>query len=122
MADYKITTPVLGFTGVSVGVNFTNGVAEIDSETQAPALAYFRAQGYGVEPLDEPETVADEPLAPVPVDPLTPVVDPNAPARSASKSDWVVYAVSKGMDENAADKATRDQLVELFLDKKGAAS
>jgi hypothetical protein len=55
MSKYLIRTPVLGFTGVSVGVNFTNGIAEVDSETQVPALAYFRAQGYGIEPLDEPE-------------------------------------------------------------------
>ena len=77
---YRIITPVTGFTGVSAGVNFTDGVAEIE----APVLpdlpegkelgrkeraerseiaqheglrkvAYFRSQGYGVEELDEPE-------------------------------------------------------------------
>lgn len=55
--QYRISTPVPGFTGVSVGVNFTDGTAEVDSETQAPALAYFRAQGYGVEEIEpEPAT------------------------------------------------------------------
>jgi hypothetical protein len=77
---YRISTPLLGFTGVSAGVNFTNGVAEIEApelpelpEGRDPdrqerqerdrigqddgfrQLRYFRTQGYGVEPLDEPE-------------------------------------------------------------------
>ncbi|MEV4863094.1 hypothetical protein [Streptomyces ossamyceticus] len=62
MAKYRITTPVPGFTGSSVGVNFTNGVAEIDvpivdpQDPMSRTLAYFRAQGYGVERLDEPKT------------------------------------------------------------------
>lgn len=64
MSKYRITAPVTDFTGVSVGVNFTKGVAELEApeeDRQHPmtrALAYFRAQGYGVEALDaeEPET------------------------------------------------------------------
>lgn len=58
---YRITTPVLGFTGVSAGVNFTDGAAEIDvpmDDTQHPlyrAASYFLSQGYGVEELDKPE-------------------------------------------------------------------
>jgi hypothetical protein len=116
MAKYRITAPVVDFTGVSVGVNFTKGVAEIDvpeDDRQHPmsrALAYFRAQGYGVEELDTvedvPEPVEDEPKPP--------------PARSASKADWVAYATSQGMDADEADKLTRDQLAERFLDSKGA--
>ena len=55
--QYRITTPVPGFTGVSVGVNFTNGEAEIDADAQPSALAYFRAQGYGIEEIEpEPTT------------------------------------------------------------------
>ncbi|MFI1942054.1 hypothetical protein ACH44C_33590 [Streptomyces purpureus] len=57
--QYRITTPVPGFTGVSAGANFTNGVAEVDDADNAPALAYFRSQGYGVEEIEpEPETPA----------------------------------------------------------------
>ncbi|WP_237310403.1 hypothetical protein [Streptomyces sp. AMCC400023] len=114
MAKYRITTPVPGFTGVSVGVNFTKGVAEIDvdeDDRQHPttrALAYFWAQGYGVEEIerDEPEPVEE------------PDDGPKAPARSASKSDWAAYATSQGMDADEADKLTRDQLAERFLDQK----
>lgn len=61
MAKYRITAPMVDFTGVSVGVNFTKGVAEMEApedDRQHPmsrALAYFRAQGYGVEEIDESE-------------------------------------------------------------------
>lgn len=83
---YRITTPVQGFTGVSAGVNFTLGVAEIEAPilpdlpegkeltreeraereeiAQSESLRqvnYFRAQGYGVEELDERfEDLVDE--------------------------------------------------------------
>lgn len=59
MSKFRITAPVSDFTGVSVGVNFTKGVAELEApedDRQDPmsrALAYFRAQGYGVEEIDE---------------------------------------------------------------------
>ncbi|MFJ3173788.1 hypothetical protein ACIPJK_23815 [Streptomyces roseus] len=58
----RITTPVLGYTGMSAGVNFTNGVADIEHPGDDPqhptarALAYFRAQGYGIEDLTEADT------------------------------------------------------------------
>lgn len=42
----KITAPVKGFNGVVVGVTFTDGTAETDSEQ---AVNYFRRQGYTVK-------------------------------------------------------------------------
>lgn len=42
----KISTPVEGFTGVVVGVRFTDGVGETEDPI---ALAYFARQGYHVE-------------------------------------------------------------------------
>ena len=41
----KVTAPVEGFTGVSAGVEFVDGVAETND---AAALAYFRRRGYKV--------------------------------------------------------------------------
>lgn len=135
MAKYRITAPTPGYTGVSVGVNFTKGFAEIEapvlpplpvgadldrnerSEREAIAqnenlrrVAYFRSQGYGVEEIepDEPEP-AEEPDD-----------EPKAPARSASKADWAAYAIAQGVDADEAEKLTRDQLAERFLDQKGA--
>jgi hypothetical protein len=111
MTKFRITTPLAGFTGVSAGVNFTNGVAEIDApgdaqHEDARRVAYFTAAGYGVEEIaDEPseEDVVEEP----------PTVTP--PAKSASKADWLVYAVDhRGADPVEADKLTRDQLAAQY--------
>ncbi len=41
-----IKSPVAGYTGVVVGVQFTDGVGEADSPA---ALAYFRRHGYSIE-------------------------------------------------------------------------
>lgn len=42
----KITTPVKGYTGTVVGVDFKNGEGKTDDEG---AIAYFERQGYTVE-------------------------------------------------------------------------
>lgn len=42
----KITTPVKGFTGTVVGVDFKNGEGETED---LAAIAYFERQGYTVE-------------------------------------------------------------------------
>ncbi|MEU8556024.1 hypothetical protein AB0C80_18810 [Streptomyces anthocyanicus] len=42
-----------------------------------------------------------------------PAVRPN---KSASKKDWVAYAVSQGADEAEAESATRDELAEAYGD------
>lgn len=45
--------------------------------------------------------------------------DVKPPARSASKADWVAYAVSQGAEQADAESKTRDQLAELFADGGG---
>lgn len=40
--------------------------------------------------------------------------DGGAPAKSASKADWVAYAVSQGADEATAEAATKEDLVAQF--------
>lgn len=52
MRRYRITTPEPGWTGTVGAVAFANGVADCEADSDAAALAYFHAQGYGVEPLD----------------------------------------------------------------------
>lgn len=47
-------------------------------------------------------------------------VELSRPVKSASKADWKAYAVSHGMDEEAADKATRDELAALYTDEGGS--
>lgn len=78
------------FTGTSVGARFVDGVAE--DVTDRAALAYFERAGYRVEHA-----------APA----------PERPGDKASKAEWVAYVVALGLlDEEAADKLTRDQLAE----------
>lgn len=43
-------------------------------------------------------------------------VEQPLPVKSASKADWKAYAVSQGIDEEAADKATRDELAAKYAD------
>lgn len=54
MAKYKVTTPAPGHTGKVGNVHFVDGVAEVDGDERAAELAYFRAQGYGVEEVEPP--------------------------------------------------------------------
>ncbi|HEU0041406.1 MAG TPA: hypothetical protein VFQ15_03545 [Jiangellaceae bacterium] len=113
MARYRITAPVPNVVSTIAGVAF----ADSTGETDAPAaLAYFRRHGYGVEEIVSP-TVADPPPAePAPAAPDGPV---KKPAKSASKADWVSYAVTQGVPTEDAETLTRDQLAERFADPSG---
>ncbi|WP_020141138.1 hypothetical protein [Streptomyces sp. 351MFTsu5.1] len=42
--------------------------------------------------------------------------EPKAPAKSASKDDWVAWAVSCGADPDEAAAATRDDLAAKYAD------
>ncbi len=44
----KVFTPVRAYTGISAGIQFVDGEAEVDPVEQAAALAYFREAGYGI--------------------------------------------------------------------------
>jgi hypothetical protein len=111
VAKYRVSAPVTGYTGVSVGTTFTAGVATIEvpdgvyrQHPSTRTLAYFRAQGYDVERLDAaaPAGVSDD-QASVP------------PRKSASTEAWRAYAVEQGMSAEEADTYTRDQLAERYL-------
>lgn len=70
------------------------------------ALADDPASGWRcVEPDPEPE--GDGP-------PESVVLE--RPTKSASKADWKAYAIQEGMDEDEADKATRDELAAKYAD------
>ena len=58
---FRVTTPQPGYTGVSVGVQFIDGVGECPD---GPALRYFRSQGYGVEPVPSAPQPKPEPETP----------------------------------------------------------
>lgn len=104
MAQYLVTTPVPGFTGDVGAVHFADGVALIDDETDAAALAYCRAAGYTVEAPADPEPEPDpEPEG------------AEVPKKSASTETWRTWAVEHGgMEADEAATLSRDQLVERF--------
>lgn len=55
----RITAPVEGFTGIVVGVSFTNGVGETDDQN---LINYFDRHGYLIEERHEgaaPEEVVE---------------------------------------------------------------
>jgi hypothetical protein len=61
MARFNVTTPAAGHTGAVGGVHFVDGKAEVDDEKNASELAYFRAQGYGVEPVEDDKAAEEQP-------------------------------------------------------------
>ena len=101
----KIRTPVLGFTGESVGVHFDNGIGYTDDPA---ALAYFERAGYVVDGDDR----GAPPAAPV-------ETGPAQPKRSGSAAAWRTWAVEAGnLTADQAAELSRDQLVERFASSK----
>lgn len=99
---YRVTTPVVGFSGMSAGVNFTDGVAEVDD---GPALRYFRSAGYGIEAIGI-EAIDEEATGSDPAE---------MPKKSASTEAWRNWAHEHGgMDREEADSYSRDELVAHF--------
>ena len=115
----RVTTPVKGFTGTVVNVQFTDGVGETDNPT---ALAYFARHGYTIggeeqntdpAPADTPadaETDADETEE---HDKDTPVM---RPAGNASKQAWYDYALATGLSEDDLDGLDRNEIRDLVAD------
>lgn len=58
MARYIITSPVKGFTGARVGLNFVDGKAETDVTS---AIAYFIRHGYSVEDTEGEDATPEAP-------------------------------------------------------------
>ncbi|MFD5266750.1 hypothetical protein [Streptomyces sp. NPDC058335] len=83
---------------------FVDGAFSTDDEDLAVALRAL-PDSYGVTAVDAPDEGDQEPVKP--------------PVRSASKADWKAYAVTQGMDEDEADKATRDELAAKYADGSG---
>jgi hypothetical protein len=111
MTKYRISTPQAGFTGVSVGVNFTDGHAEIDSEVHASALRYFLAQDYGIEEVKAKQAKASKPADP----PAKTFADDPAiaPAGNASAEDWRAHVLALGAAEDLVKDLGRDPLKDL---------
>jgi hypothetical protein len=100
IAPFGITAEV-NVAGLSL--DFKAGVAEGDVSAQDARR--LRAQGFTV---DTAEPASAPPL-------LAPGED-GKPARNASKSDWVEYAVLRGHQEGSLEELSRDQIRDLFAE------
>lgn len=62
----KVSAPLSGFTGNIVGVDFKDGTAEVDTDTDAgrAAYAYFDRAGYRMDRATGPEQDPGTPSAP----------------------------------------------------------
>ncbi len=103
-----ITTPVPGFTGVSVGVNFTDGVGQTDDEVK---LAYFRRHGYGI---DVPVPMTEDDIARVAANEQAPESTPTPkPLIEHSKAELEAIATEAGIEFKAPiNKAELVALIE----------
>lgn len=131
---FQIRSPRPDFTGHLGGISFADGVARVSFDDErdaqgacmadehqvqvgrAAVIFAYNSPGYSVVEVDE----AGRPLPEVKPEPAPD--QPELPGRSASKTDWVMYASSPagGMTVEAAEALTRDDLAERFLGPKGA--
>ncbi len=112
MKTYIVLSPVRDFTGDVAGVHLTKG--RYEGPLTLAALAYFQQAGYSVT---EPESAPPVEKPPAPD-------NTGAPARNASKADWVAYATHPDREglrltDEAADALNRDQLAEKYLGPRG---
>lgn len=128
MATVLVHAPVSGYDGLSAGVSFAAGVAEVDARN-ASALRYFRRHGYRITPVavsnvvEAPKPVAEVAAEPVPApEPVAAEVAATAPTRAkakrpgktAGKDAWIAYAVAQGAQETEVRKLTKPQLVGIY--------
>lgn len=127
-----VTTPVPGYHGKVGGVTFVDGQAKVaDNATE---LAYFLAQGYGIDDFDvavdaaqdaDDENTAEK-LSELSAQAGTPDNDPLVvaevdgvavplPRKSASAAAWREFAVDHGdLSKDDAARLSRDELVARF--------
>lgn len=95
MATIEVRAPNVGYTGLSAGVAFAEGVAQVDPANRA-ALSYFRNAGYVVDGVDY-----------APVEPIETVLTPGMSAnpdgiiRQPWSNDAAIMANAGGPDSDA---------------------
>ena len=106
MASYTVTTPASGHTGAVGGVTFVDGTATVNEDTHASELAYFRAQGYGVE------AVVAEGSAPAEVE------EPAEPSTERTDRDVLLAEAAElglRVHHNAKDDTIRKQIDDALM-------
>lgn len=122
----QIYAPNPAFAGKAAGITFTSGRATVDPrELPAASLAYFRRHGYSIvedrpakrssRPDDAQPGVQVAPGIQGDATPIPPAAE--VPSRSASKAIWVAYATEHGLDAQAAEAMSRNELADRFNPK-----
>ncbi|HYF71335.1 MAG TPA: hypothetical protein VD864_00865 [Nocardioides sp.] len=129
MTKYTITAPEPTYKGEFAGLVFQAGKARAETPADLAAVTYCRRRGYTVvavdsegEPLPDdeqpgegtPDPDASTDDAPSGEDSGEDAAQVKRPADSASKPDWVAYAVTRGATEDDANSATKNELIELY--------
>lgn len=109
MASILVHAPVKGYSGLSAGVLFVDGVGEVDPSNTS-ALRYFHRKGYRIEQPSQPVSVAPH------VDRVERSLEPpvERPKRSASQAAWAAYAIARGGDPAEVQAATRRRLIDQY--------
>lgn len=85
----------------------------ITTVEDGPTTVNERLSTGGPGPEGQADTVTER-LSGSPVETVSAPELRDAPARNASKAEWVEYAVSRGADRDAAESATKPELVEQY--------
>lgn len=126
-----IHTPVKGYTGTIVGVQFKDGTGETEDQS---ALSYFARKGYTIDgaPTEPADFDDDTPAGDEPQDfdqesedegeqqpEDEDAKDDDRPAKSATKGAWVDYALANGKTGDDVDGLNKDELIALFTEHQG---
>ncbi|MBT2505153.1 hypothetical protein J7I98_04420 [Streptomyces sp. ISL-98] len=98
-----------------MATTYERGSGQFVAERVRPVEGSEEAQRY--EALAEDRASGWRRVADAPAEPEEEHAGPlERPVKSASKADWKAYVISQGMDDEVADKATRDELAALYVD------
>jgi hypothetical protein len=116
---FTVTAPVEGHNGPVGSLLFHRGHATADEVADAATLAYCRRRGYRVEATGD--DIGDDTDGNVEFDGDATGGEGGAaeqdapPAKTATKPEWVEYAVTKrGADRDEAEALTKGDLIEKY--------
>lgn len=111
----RILAPSSTYAGLAAGIQFAGGEAVVDETRHAAAVAWFRGNGYRIEPVASQATVASVVAMPGPetlegLEEGAQGEPDGLPGKNAKKAEWLVYAEAHGIPRAEAEDLTIAQL------------